>query len=172
MILPTYGPVGTIHLFTAILALIFGTMILLMKKGTRRHKITGYGYVISMTLMLITSFMIYRLFNGFGIFHIFSVLATLTIAGGMVPAILRKPADWFSLHFNFMYWSVIGLYAAFVSEVMTRVPETPFFGMMGIAMFFVFGLGYWGWFRNKGKWSEQFRNLSPKKKHDQGLSTD
>ena len=29
-------------------------------------------------------------------------------------------------HFTFMYFSVIGLYAAFASEILTRIPE-PFF---------------------------------------------
>jgi hypothetical protein len=51
-----------------------------------------------------------------------------------------------------MYWSVIGLYAAFVAEILTRVPETPFFGMVGLATFLVIGLGYVIWFRKKRIW--------------------
>ena len=37
------------------------------------------------------------------------------------------------MHFSFMYWSVRGLYAAFAAEVLTRIPEANFFGMVGIS---------------------------------------
>ncbi len=148
---------GYLHLISSVLALIFGTSILIMKKGTALHKKIGYGYVVSMVILLATSFMIYRLFGGFGLFHIFSVIGTVTLVGGMLPAILRKPADWVELHFHFMYWLVIGLYGAFVSEVLTRVPETPFYSMLGAAVFAVMGLGFLFWFWKKGKWSEEFK---------------
>lgn len=153
---------GGIHLITAVLSLIFGTLVIFKTKGTQMHRILGYGYAISMLIMLITSFMIYRLFNGFGLFHIFSVVSMLTLIGGMVPAIRRKPDHWIAFHFSFMYWSVIGLYAAFVSEIFTRVPQSPFYGMLGVATFLVMGMGYLFWFRYKKKWSEQFLKLAAK----------
>lgn len=160
----TQNQIGDIHLLTAILALIFGTIVLIRRKGTRQHRILGHFYSISMLIMLITSFMIYRLFGGFGLFHFFSIISMLTITAGMIPAITRKPKHWIILHFSFMYWSVIGLYAAFVSEIFTRIPETPFFSMLGIATFSVIGAAYLLWTKNKKKWSEQFLNLTTKSK--------
>lgn len=147
---------GLIHLATAMAAMVFGTLVLLWPKGTRRHKQIGYAYALSMIVMLITSFMIMRLFNGFGLFHYMAIVSSVTLAGGMIPALLRKPKNWVVLHFAFMYWSVVGLYAAFVAEALTRIPETPFFGMLGISIFVVIGLANVFWYRKKKQWSVQF----------------
>ena len=134
--------VGMIHLVSAILATVFGTMVLVMKKGTANHVRAGYAYTISMVVMLITAFMIYRLFGGFGIFHIAAIVSTFTLAGGMIPVIRKRPRKrWLEMHLAFMYWSVIGLYAAFASETLTRIPDTPFFGMVGIATFAIMLMG-------------------------------
>jgi len=149
--------IGLIHLISSCFALLFGTFILISKKGTKLHVKIGYLYVISMGILILTAFMIYRLFNGWGIFHYTSLLSLVTIALGMIPIWTKKPVNkWKSLHFSFMYWSVIGLYAAFAAEILVRIPETPFFGMVGIAtgtiMLFggiVFGI-------NKAKWIKTF----------------
>ncbi|WP_340202610.1 DUF2306 domain-containing protein [Ascidiimonas sp. W6] len=125
-----FSTTGLIHLTTAVIALLAGTMVLILKKGDQKHKIWGYIYVGSMTVMLITSFMIYRLFNGFGIFHFFSIISTITLAAGMMPLVFKRK-NAIALHLSFMYWSVIGLYAALVSEIFTRVPQAP----AGIVLF-------------------------------------
>lgn len=148
---------GLIHLVSSIIALVTGTMVLLMKKGTNGHIKTGYVYVASMTIMIITAFMIYRLFSGWGIFHYAAVASLLTLGAGMIPIWTRKPSiKWKYFHFSFMYWSIIGLYAAFASEILTRIPETPFFGMVGIATGIILITGgiYFG--MNKAKWAKIF----------------
>jgi Predicted membrane protein (DUF2306) len=104
-------PIGLIHLVAAMFALTCGTLVLVQPKGTLTHKRWGYAYVFSMTVMLATSFLIYRLFRGFGLFHGFAVIASATLTAGFVPALRRKPDYWIDLHFGFMYWSVIGLYS-------------------------------------------------------------
>jgi hypothetical protein len=152
-----FSTTGYIHFITATIAMITGTYVIVAPKGTRTHVRWGYAYTASMVVMLITSFMIYRLFNGFGIFHYFSVVSTITLIGGLIPAFRRKPEKtWVIWHFAFMYWSIIGLYAAFVSEVVTRVPETPYFGMLGIAIFVVMGIANYFWFKYKKVWTQQF----------------
>ena len=137
-----FSEIGLIHLIASISALIFGTMVLVLTKGTKFHKQIGYVYAVSMLGVLVTAFMMYRLFGKFGIFHITALISLATLLGGMVPAILRKPANsWFNLHYGFMFWSVIGLYAAFMAESLVRIPQTPFFGMVGIATFLVMLIG-------------------------------
>lgn len=148
---------GLIHLISSIFALIFGTMVLIKKKGTIRHKQIGYAYVISMGILIITAFMIYRLFKGWGLFHYATVISLLTLAFGMIPIWLKKPnKKWKFLHFSFMYWSVIGLYAAFAAEVLTRIPETPFFGMVGIATGIIMITGGIFFRINTAKWVKVF----------------
>lgn len=150
-----HDTIGLIHLLSACLALITGTMVLAMKKGTDKHTKIGYVYAVSMVVVVSTAFMIYRLFGGWGIFHWAALVSGITLAGGMIPVILRKPkSDWLELHFSFMYWSVLGLYAAFASEVLTRVPDSPFFGMVGIATGVIMLIGGGYFYYKKNRWEE------------------
>ena len=133
-IYPIHGTVGAFHVIVSILSLAFGSYILFSTKGTRLHKKLGYAYAASMTLVIITAFMLYNLTGKFNMFHIAACVSTLTLLAGMFPIILKKPSHSFmSLHFSFMYWSVIGLYGAFVSETLVRIPESPFWEMVGLA---------------------------------------
>lgn len=50
-----------------------------------------------------------------------------TVVGGFIPAYLRRPRlTWTRHHAALMCWSYVGLLAAFVSEVATRVPGVRF----------------------------------------------
>ncbi|WPP48166.1 DUF2306 domain-containing protein [Catalinimonas niigatensis] len=149
--------IGFIHLQAALIALTSGTLVLWMRKGTRKHTQVGYLYTASMLIVFITSFLIYRLWGSFGIFHIAAIIGFLTLMGGMVPVILKKPiGKWIGLHYSFMYWSVIGLYAAFVSETLTRIPDTPFYGMLGISTFGVMIAATIGFNRYQKVWKSKF----------------
>ena len=150
--------IGAIHLVASILALITGTLVLAMRKGTEIHRKIGYCYATAMIVVVTTAFMIYRLFDGFGIFHIAAIVSGVTLAGGMIPAILKKPDSWLPLHFSFMYWSVMGLYAAFVAEVLVRLPQSPFFGMVGIGTGTVMLLGGGFFYWKKDHWATTIQN--------------
>lgn len=113
---------GWIHFIAAILSLISGTFILLRPKGDKIHKASGYVYVISMVIVLVTSFMIYRLFDGFGIFHAFACISTFALLGGMMPMLKEKrTVKDLRQHAEVMGWSVVGLYCAFISETCARL---------------------------------------------------
>jgi len=116
--------IGLIHLIASGLALVAGTLVLSLTKGTQLHKRIGYTYVASMTILLITAFMIYRLFGTWGVFHWTALISTLTLICGLVPILTSRPTNnYVSLHFSFMYWSVIGLYGAFAAETLVRMPK-------------------------------------------------
>ena len=151
-----YSPVGLIHLIFSILAMIFGAWVIFNRKGSKRHKQVGYAYAISMIGVIVTAFMIYRLFKGWGIFHYMAVVSSVTLILGMLPAMLRKPKDnWAGLHIGFMYWSVVGLYAAFISEVLTRAPWSNMKLFLVILMSF-FALCSFLFNRNMKRWTAQF----------------
>lgn len=151
--------IGLVHLISSLLATVTGTIVILAHKGTKFHKRLGYVYVVSMLVLNITAFMTYRLFGTFGIFHYAAIGSSLTLLGGMIPAIRRKSKGWIYRHFSFMYWSVIGLYAAFASETLTRIPETPFFGMVGIATAGIMLIGTLFFVKYKKTWRTQFAKL-------------
>lgn len=148
---------GLIHVIASVLSLVFGTMVLALQKGTKNHVKVGYAYVISMAVVILTSFMMYNLFGKWGVFHYAAVVSLFSISMGMIPIWTKRPLNsWKYYHFSFMYWSVIGLYAAFVSEILTRVPETPFYNMVGIATFGVMLIAGIVFGVKKAKWEAVF----------------
>lgn len=153
--------IGLIHLVASIFALVLGSAVLLMTKGSKIHIRMGYFYVVSMVVLLVTAFMLYNLFGKWGIFHYFAVISSVTLALGMIPILLRNHIkNWAYLHFSFMYWSVIGLYGAFVSEMMTRIPETPLYNMVGLATGGVVLVGGIVFGINKPKWMKMMASMS------------
>lgn len=113
---------GWIHFIASISSLLTGTYILLTLKGSRIHRLVGYVYTASMIVVIVTAFMIYRLFGGFGIFHVFALVSTFALVGGMYPMLKknRRPKDLVQ-HAEVMGWSVVGLYCAFISEMCSRI---------------------------------------------------
>ncbi|MEO0555188.1 MAG: DUF2306 domain-containing protein [Bacteroidota bacterium] len=155
---------GQIHFLASCIALITGTYVLLATKGSTLHKKVGYVYVASMIVLLVTAFMIFRLFGGFGIFHVAAIVSSVTLAAGMIPVIGRKNNNWVMIHFAWMYWSVMGLYAAFASEMITRLLPAQFFSMVGLATGAIMTTAAIVWYRKKKVWQNQFnskqKNLS------------
>jgi len=158
---------GIIHFTASIIALLSGTIVLSNLKGTKRHVAVGYIYTGSMLVVLVTSFMIYRLHGTFGILHWLAVLSSATLLGGIVPIMLRRPANYMTWHFSFMYWSVIGLYCAFAAEVLTRLPfilglekniAVIFYALVGVATFLVAGIGSFYFRRYKDRWAALVHN--------------
>jgi uncharacterized membrane protein len=62
-------PIGLAHLIIALLAIVFGTLVILSRKGTRKHKWLGRAYSGSMVAVNVSALLIYELFGGFGLFH-------------------------------------------------------------------------------------------------------
>jgi uncharacterized membrane protein len=149
---------GLIHLISGIVALIFGGAVLLMKKGTQIHRKVGYVYVFSMAILLISSFLIYRLFGRFGVFHVFSLISTVSLLLGMLPMFkkVRTPKD-YETHFKRMYWSVAGLYAAFAAESFVRIPKFGGF-WQAVAWSFVlaFVVCFVAFIKMRPVWSKKF----------------
>lgn len=115
---------GLVHLISGILSLLFGGLVIVMKKGTIMHKRIGYIYVFNMAILILSSFGIYRLFGKFGLFHFFSLVSSFSLIAGMLPMFkkIKSPKD-YETHFKRMYWSVVGLYAAFAAESFVRIPK-------------------------------------------------
>lgn len=158
--MPVGDFIGLIHLIASLIAVAAGSWVLIGQKGTQLHRRVGYVYAVSMVVLIVTAFMIYRLFGRFGVFHITAVVSAVTLALGMLPVILRKPRDsWLNLHFGFMYWSVIGLYAAFAAEILTRIPQKPFFRMVGIATGAVVLVGALLFVYSKKRWEKLAKAL-------------
>ena len=131
----SFDVTGLIHFLSAIVAMATGMAVILMKKGTKLHVKIGYSYVVSMAVLNISALLIYDLFGGFGPFHFMALISFTTVIAGLIPALLKKPEKkWLEMHYEFMLWSVIGLYAAVWSETFTRFFRfSGFWTLVGIA---------------------------------------
>ncbi len=157
---------GLVHFISSLFALLLGTLILVSTKGTTTHRIIGRLYVLTMLVVLITAFKTYRLFGTWGIFHWSAVISSLTLICGLVPILIKRPTkNYKSLHFSFMYWSIMGVYGAFVSETLVRmpkvvvesgIPNSVFYNMTGIGTALVMGFGVYFFLKHKPKWDKQF----------------
>lgn len=151
------SPLGWIHLSAAFVALFTGAVVLIAPKGTRLHKRVGYLYCASMVVVCGTALGIYRLTGSFMLFHVLAIVGFVTLVAGMAPILLRhRFPDLAAFHLWFMYYSVLGLYAAFASELLVRVPDQPFFAMVGVASGVVFAAGSAFIFWKQKVWSKFF----------------
>ena len=146
------------HLVSAVSALAFGACVLYTRKGTRLHKQLGYAYLLNMLGLNITALFIYQLTGHFGPFHGAALASFITLIAGFIPAYLRLPnGRWLELHYEFMNWSYVGLIAAGVSEVATRLPSAPFWPAVVASMFVVFLSGGISISRGRGKYMFNIR---------------
>ena len=158
--------IGLLHLIVSVFAMVAGSLVLGLTKGTKTHKRIGYIYSSAMLLVLVTAFSMYNLFGVWGIFHWTAVVSSLTIGFGLIPIFTKRPKkNYISLHFSFMYWSVIGLYGAFMAETFVRlpkivvdsgVPNSMFYNMTGIAVGITMGIGAYFFIKLKPKWDNLF----------------
>ena len=129
-----HSPLGGFHVAASAVSMVLGAYILLVTKGTARHRTAGYLYSSAMLATNLSAFGLYGLFGTFGPFHFAAVFSLFTLVMGIVPAIFRNNKSWLIRHIYWMHYSVFGLYAAFVSEIITRLPlAVPFFWSVGIA---------------------------------------
>ena len=150
---------GWFHLFTALAAMITGAFVLATPKGTKRHKRAGYVYVFSMLLVCGSAMGIYHLTGTFGIFHVTAIVGFLTLAGGMIPMFMKNlDRQYKAVHVWFMYYSILGLYAAFASELSVRIPDKPFYSMVGVATGSIFLAGTLFILKKEKIWTKHFVN--------------
>jgi uncharacterized membrane protein len=134
--------VGIVHTAFGAAALACGLAVVLRPKGTGWHRVLGWAYVASMGGLFATSFLIYRLFGGFGPFHWAAVVGAATLAGGLAPVLRRRPRrTWLERHYYLMSYSYLGLLAATGAEIATRVPGVAFTAGAVVASLAVLGVG-------------------------------
>lgn len=147
----THSTTGLVHLASAFVAVASGTYVLFATKGTVFHKRWGYLYSASMLVLNGTALSIYQLFGHWGPFHYAALLSLTALFSGFIPALFRK-SGWKRAHVSGMYYSVMGLYAALVSEIFTRIPGLKFWYMVGVATGLVMVVGVVLFFRKRREW--------------------
>ncbi len=106
------------HIFLGFTSLITGIVIVFSKKGSAKHQRIGRVYVASMFGLNMTSFGIYKLYDGWGFFHWMAIASLIPLIAGMIAIYMKNIVG----HYYFMCWSYIGLWCATISEIFVHVP--------------------------------------------------
>ena len=138
------SPVGIGHLSFALVALASGTAVVLGAKGTPLHVRLGKLFVVAMVGTNATAFMIYDLHGGFGQFHVAAAASTLAMLPG-VWAVVGPKTDprWLPRHAFYMSWTYVGLVAAGVAQIASRVLPFPFDANVALSIAIVVLAGAW-----------------------------
>jgi len=125
--------IAVLHVGLALVALGAGFVVCLTRKGTRTHVRWGWTYAVAMIGLNGTALMLYRLLGHFGPFHVAALFSLVTVVAGLVPAVRKADRFWLLRHGYWMAGSYVGLWAAAVAEVTTRMDLLPFWWMTALA---------------------------------------
>ena len=77
-----------IHAYLALAALLLGASQLVMTKGTFRHRLIGWAWVLFMLVVAISSFWIHeiRQFGSFSLIHLLSVWTLISVPFAIIAA--------------------------------------------------------------------------------------
>lgn len=125
-------PIGVVHALACLIALAAGAWNLVMRKGTPGHRTVGTAYMLSMIVLNISAFAIYKFDiasfqpfkagpNTFGLFHWFAVVTLVFIAIGWFAATRQNRAFWSYVHPVMMVLSYYMLLAGGINEIFARV---------------------------------------------------
>jgi|SRR5580698_246608 uncharacterized membrane protein len=125
-------PIGWVHVIACIVALIAGGWNLVGRKGTRRHILMGRVYVVSMLVLNLSAFAIYKFDiahfrpfqagpNVFGFFHWLAVAGIVLVLVGAYAARHQSRAFWAYVHPIAMALSYYDLVGGGINEVFARL---------------------------------------------------
>jgi uncharacterized membrane protein len=112
---------ATGHLAAAVSALLVGSVVLLLPKGTPTHRTIASLYVVALVLVDVAALSLHRE-DAFGVFHALAVASLGTIGVGLVPLLLgKRSAMAITTHAYCMTWSYAGLVAAGCGQLAVTV---------------------------------------------------
>lgn len=105
-----------VHVAAGLVALLTGGVQVVLRKGSRRHRLVGRGYVAAMAVLLVSSFGIYELRDGPSVFHAVTVVAAALVAAGWLAARRMPTAGALRWHLLLMQASYLVLILTFVAQ--------------------------------------------------------
>ncbi len=112
---------ATGHLVAAVTALLVGSVVLVLPKGTPTHRTIATVYVVSLVLVDVAALSLHRE-DTFGVFHALAVVSLGTLGVGLAPLLLgKRSALAIATHAYCMTWSYAGLVAAGCGQLAVTV---------------------------------------------------
>ena len=114
---------GMVHVAMGVTALIGGGAVLMLPKGTVRHRLFGRVYAAAILFINGTALLIYDLTGRPNVFHVIAVVNLATLAMGLL-ALRRwrrtREARALITHQRRMAMNYVGLWMAFVTELLVN----------------------------------------------------
>jgi uncharacterized membrane protein len=118
---------GFAHVTFGLASLVLGVSVFSLSNGTDLHRVVGALYAFSMFGLNVTALLIYRVFGGFGVFHVVSLINLALLLAGFGTVLLQRPRkSWLKYHYYLMGWSYVGLLAATGTEITVRAAHWSF----------------------------------------------
>jgi uncharacterized membrane protein len=141
---------GGAHFLAALTALLLGPYILAARKGDRRHRWLGRGWLVLMLAVDLSALSMYDLHGRPNLFHFFALLSLSAVIPGFLS--IRRyrrtgaAAD-LAGHQISMHWAYFGLAAAGVWQVATRALTVlgagSFGGILAVLGVLTFAVSLW-----------------------------
>ena len=112
----------SLHIACATVALLLGPVILLGRKGDRRHRGLGLLFLGTMAGVDLSGFGIYEFTGGPSLFHALALLNAVTLWRGLLAARRRDIAN----HLTLMAYGYAALFAALGSRLPELLPGWPY----------------------------------------------
>lgn len=115
----SFSPIGWIHAFASVVAMLAFVPVMLARKGSPRHRASGRVYAIAYAALCITAFGVYSQ-QRFWFPHWLALAGLAVLAIGYFAARL-KPRGWRYIHLTAMLLSAYNLFGGAVNEAFLRV---------------------------------------------------
>lgn len=117
---------GAAHTGAAVIALILGPVLFLRVKGGKSHRQLGYAYVAAMLVVCLAGLPMRGFMGTISPFHVLAIVSLVTVTAGLIGALVSANSrsgrpGMVHAHMKFMAWSYIGLVAAGLAQIGTRV---------------------------------------------------
>jgi uncharacterized membrane protein len=146
--------IGAAHVAMGSVALISGAVVLMLPKGTARHRLVDTVFAAAILAINGTALSMYGLTGRPNVFHVIALVNLATLAMGLLALRrwrwTRDPSDLVA-HQRRMAMNYVGLWMAFVTELLvnpmlgvSRISDPRSYWPMMIALNLVlFGIGGW-----------------------------
>lgn len=121
--------ISTIHILSATASLYFGAVVLVNKKGDKKHRRIGRYYFIAMILCNLSSLCIYNAFEKWFFPHTLAVITLILLLLGYGVLFLKSFFYKYPIHFTCMTGTYYLLIGGGINEAFIHIPLLqPYFG--------------------------------------------
>jgi uncharacterized membrane protein len=112
-----------LHIVASLGAVVAGLCVVVLDKGTARHRLVGKVYAALTYTLCGASFFIFETSGTFSVFHMVAIQNAALVTAGLAAARLRnRLTGWVTWHLRFMMYSYLALVATGALQFLEYLP--------------------------------------------------